>query len=138
MSEIIWSPSEELIRESNVSRLMARHGLSSYNELIAWSVADTGRFWHAVMEDLAIEWQTPYRQVIDSSAGLPWTRWFVGGKTNIATNCIDRHLPSRADETALIWEGEDKAVRSWRYRELHREVALLAAALGREGIGQGD
>lgn len=138
MNEIIWSPSEELVRKSNVARLMARHGLSSYNELIAWSTADIGRFWHAVMEDLAIEWATPYRQVVDSSGGLPWTKWFVGGKTNLATNCIDRHLPARADAAALIWEGEDKAVRSWSYRELHREVAQLAGALSREGIGRGD
>ena len=138
MSEIIWSPSETRIRESNVWRLMQRHRIPSYEALIAWSTADIGRFWEAVMKDLDIQWETPYRQVFDSSEGLPWTRWFVGGKTNIVTNCIDRHLPARADEIALLWEGEDKTTRSWSYRQLDREVSLLASALHKEGIGQGD
>jgi acetyl-CoA synthetase len=138
MSEIIWSPSETLIRESNVRRLMQRHQIPSYETLIAWSTADIGRFWDAVMKDLGIQWETPYHEVFDSSEGLPWTRWFIGGKTNIATNCIDRHLPARADEIALIWEGEDKTTRHWSYRQLHREISLLAGALHREGIRQGD
>lgn len=138
MNEIIWSPSEKLIRESNVSRLMARHRISSYEALIAWSTADIGRFWNAVMEDLAIQWATPYRQVFDASAGLPWTKWFVGGKTNLVTNCIDRHLPVRGDEIALIWEGEDKTTRRWTYRQLHREASLLAGALRREGVREGE
>ena len=138
MSEIIWTPSEETIRTSNVRRLMQRHRISSYEALIAWSIADIGRFWDAVMIDLDIQWQTPYRQVFDSSGGLPWTQWFVGGKTNIVTNCIDRHLAARSDEIALLWEGEDKVARSWSYRQLHKEVSLLAGALQREGIVQGD
>jgi acetyl-CoA synthetase len=138
MNDILWSPSEQSVRGSNIWRLMERHRLRSYEALIAWSTADIGRFWDAVMNDLAIEWETPYRQVFDSSAGLPWTRWFVGGKTNIVTNCIDRHLPERGDEIALLWEGEDRTTRRWTYRQLHREVSLLAGALRSEGIGPGD
>lgn len=138
MNDILWSPSEEAIRQTNVGRLMARHGLSSYEALVAWSVSDIGRFWHAVMEDLSIRWERPYRQVYDSSAGLPWTTWFVGGRTNIVTNCIDRHLPDRSNEIALLWEGEDASVREITYGALHREICLLASALRSEGIGRGD
>ncbi|MCG3113880.1 MAG: AMP-binding protein [Candidatus Manganitrophus sp. SB1] len=138
MNDIIWTPSDEIIRQSNVWRLMQRHGLSSYEALIRWSIEDIGRFWDAVSKDLGIRWSRPYRQVYDTSAGLPWTKWFIGGQTNLVMNCIDRHLPARANEIALLWEGEDKKVRSWTYDQLSREVSRLADALRREGIGPGD
>ncbi|MFQ5780073.1 MAG: AMP-binding protein, partial [Nitrospiria bacterium] len=138
MDNIIWSPPETLILQSNIQRLMQRYRISSYEELIAWSVADIDRFWNAVMKDLAVEWESPYKAVFDSTEGLPWTRWFIGGRTNIVTNCIDRHLPARSNETALIWEGEDKTVRTITFLELHREVCRLAGALQKEGIGPGD
>ncbi len=138
MNEAIWTPSDEMIRQSNVWRLMQRQGLSSYEALIRWSVEDIGRFWDAVSKDLEIRWSHPYHQVYDTSAGLPWTKWFIGGQTNLVMNCIDRHLPARANEIALLWEGEDKKVRSWTYDQLSREVSRLADALRREGIGPGD
>ncbi|HLG21246.1 MAG TPA: AMP-binding protein [Candidatus Manganitrophaceae bacterium] len=138
MKDIIWSPSEEMIAQSNVRRFMRKHRLSSYEALIAWSVADIGRFWDAVMKDLAIEWETPYQRVYDSSAGAPWTRWFVGGTTNIAANCVDRHVRTHPNAAALIWEGEDRSTRTLTYAELDREIRRLAGALQREGIGPGE
>src|SRR3989338_1658502 len=125
MKDIIWSPSEEMIAQSNVRRFMRKHRLSSYDALIAWSVADIGRFWDAVMKDLAIEWETPYHRVYDSSAGVPWTRWFVGGTTNITANCVDRHVRTHPNAAALIWEGEDRSTRTLTYAELDREIRRL-------------
>ncbi|MFQ5580463.1 MAG: AMP-binding protein [Nitrospiria bacterium] len=138
MDSIIWHPSEKLIKKSNIHRLMQRYQLASYEELITWSISDIGRFWNAVMIDLDIQWETPYQAVLDTSNGLPWTRWFIGGRTNIVTNCLDRHIPSRSNETALIWEGEDQTIRRTSYQELSLEVCRLAGALKKEGIRQGD
>ncbi|MBI3803380.1 MAG: AMP-binding protein [Nitrospirae bacterium] len=138
MSEIIWSPSKAMIRQSNVWRLMQRHHLADPEALRRWSIEDIGRFWGAVSDDLNMVWSRPYRQVYDSSDGFPWSRWFIDGRTNLVTNCIDRHLPARADEIALVWEGENGEVRRWSYDRLQREVSRLADALRREGIGLGD
>jgi acetyl-CoA synthetase len=138
MDTIIWSPSERLIKNSNIYRLMQRHRIASPAELLSWSISDISCFWHAVMIDLDIQWDTPYQAVLDSTGGKPWTKWFIGGRTNIVTNCLDRHITSRADATALIWEGEDQAVRTATYLELNREVCQLADALQKEEIGKGD
>jgi len=138
MDNILWSPSETLIKKSNIYRLMQRHHIASYTDLITWSISDMGRFWDAVMLDLDIQWETPYQAVLDASEGKPWTKWFIGGRTNIVMNCLDRHLPSRANETALIWESEDHRIRTVTYLELNREVCLLADVLKKEGIKKGD
>ncbi len=138
MGNVVWSPSKTLIKKSNIYRLMQRHQIDSYAELITWSISDISRFWNAVMVDLDIQWDTPYEDVLDSSDGKPWTKWFIGGRTNIVTNCLDRHIPSRSNETALIWEGEDQDIRTATYLELNQEVCRLADALQKEGIMKGD
>ncbi len=138
MREILWRPGEALIRSSNIWRFMQRHGIGTYDELIARSTADIEWFWDAAMEDLGISWYEPYQKVLDTTAGIPWARWFIGGKTNIVYNCLDRHIPSRSQETALRWEGEDGAIRSATYGELHREVGRLANGLKALGLQKGD
>jgi len=138
MNDLIWHPTEELIRSSNIRRFMQRHGINTYEELIARSTDDIEWFWDAALQDLGISWYQPYHKILDTTAGIPWARWFVGGKTNIVYNCLDRHLPSRSEKTALIWEGEDGAVRKMSYGELDREVGRLANALKDLGLRKGD
>lgn len=138
MKEIVWQPTEDLIRSSNIGRFMQRHGLKTYEELITRSTAEIEWFWNAALKDLGISWYRPYEKVLDSSAGIPWTRWFIGGKTNIVYNCLDRHLPSFSQKTAIIWEGEDGSVRRMSYGELHREVCRMANALKGLGLSRGD
>ncbi len=138
MENVVWSPTEQDIKHSNVWRLMQRYGLSSYEELIDWSITDIEVFWDAVMCDLKLEWERPYQKVLDLSAGVPWAKWFVGGLTNIVTNCIDRHLPERRHEVALIWESESGFSRTISYGALNIEISRLAAALRREGVKKGD
>ena len=87
------------------------------------------------MKFLGIDFPTPYRQVLDVSDGIPWARWFVGGKTNFAHLAVDRHPP---DRTAIVWEGEDGEVRTWTYGELRAQADGLAALLAERGIGEGD
>jgi acetyl-CoA synthetase len=138
MKDLIWHPTEELIRSSNIWRFMKRHILKTYEELISRSTDDIEWFWDAALKDLGIAWYQPYNKVLDTTAGIPWARWFVGGKTNIVYNCLDRHLPALSNKTALIWEGEDGAIREMSYGELDREVGRLANGLKDLGLQKGD
>ncbi|MEE9275212.1 MAG: AMP-binding protein, partial [bacterium] len=97
------------------------------------------RFWGALLEDMGVEWQKPYDEILDDSGGLPWAKWFVGGELNIVHNCIDRHLDGPArDRTALIWEGDGGEVRRFTYAELSAEVSRLAGAMRAMGMKPGD
>ena len=91
------------------------------------------------MRDLGLRFTHPYARVRDVSRGLPWPRWFEGGRLNFADNCVDRHLDAgRGEQPALIWEGDDGRSRTLTYRDLAREVNQLANALKRLGVGEGD
>jgi acetyl-CoA synthetase len=138
MSDIAWQPSDDLIERANVTRFMRVHGISTYEELVRRSQDDIEWFWNAVVEDLGIEFPTPYEQVLDTSKGIPWARWFVGGKTNLAHTCVDRWAETTPDAVAVIWEGEDGSVRRVSYRELREMADRLANGLRSLGIGEGD
>nr|MBA2312395.1 AMP-binding protein [Actinomycetota bacterium] len=95
-------------------------------------------FWNEAVEDLGLEFTIPYERVLDDSRGPQWPRWFPGGKVNLSANCIDRHLATRGDQAALLWEGEDGDVRTLSYAELSAEVNRVANGLLELGIGPGD
>jgi acetyl-CoA synthetase len=134
MSDIIWRPTPEMLADANIARLMRRHGIADYPELIRRSTEDTSWFWEAALADLGVVWDRAYDQIQDDSRGFAWTRWFVGGRLNIATNVL-RH---RGAAPALIWEGDDGTTRSWSRDELRAEVGRVASALRGFGIGVGD
>jgi acetyl-CoA synthetase len=139
MAEVAWRPSPEYIENANVTRFMRRHGIDSIDEFRRRSVEDMEWFWDALVEDMGIEFTTPYERVLDSSGGIAWSKWFVGGRVNLTHNCVDRHaLGDRADRVAIISEREDGDVESLTYRELKREVDLIASGLRDLGIGKGD
>jgi acetyl-CoA synthetase len=118
---------------------MAKVGAKTPQALHAWSVADVERFWDVVLDDLGIEWYRPYDTTLDLSKGFPWARWFVGGRTNVVLNCLDRHAtgPSASRE-ALVAEAEDGTVVRMTYAELRREVGRAAACLRALGVKRGD
>ncbi|MGH2712140.1 MAG: AMP-binding protein [Actinomycetota bacterium] len=138
MSRIAWSPSVELVENANVSRFMRKHWIGSYEELVARSQDDIEWFWDAVVEDLGIEFPTPYERVLDTSKGIPWATWFVGGKTNLAHNCVDKWAESTPDAVAVVWEGEDGQVREVTYAELREMADRLANGLRSLGVGERD
>ncbi|MBV8561151.1 MAG: AMP-dependent synthetase, partial [Acidimicrobiia bacterium] len=82
MSTPVWFPTDPA--STNVGRFMAAHGIARYEDLERRSVEDPEWFWDAVVKFIGIDFPTPYRQVLDVSDGIPWARWFVGGKTNFA------------------------------------------------------
>jgi acetyl-CoA synthetase len=137
--EIVWRPTPEWIGASNLQRFMERHGLGSLPELQQRSTTDIAWFWDAMLQDLDIRFTVPYSRVVDVSRGLPWAQWCLGGRMNIASNCLDKHAGTATDgRTALRWEGEEGAVRSLTYGELRRDVNRAANGLRALGIGKGD
>ncbi len=93
-------------------------------------------FWAEQAKSL--HWFAPWNKVLDWS-NPPFSKWFVGGKTNLTYNCIDRHLSSwRRTKAAIIWEGENFEQRILTYQELHRKVCKFANALKELGLKTGD
>ena len=121
-----------------MTRLMRKHGIPTVEDLIKRSIDDIEWFWDVAAKDLNIEWFKPYEQVLDTSKGIEWARWFIGGKLNIAHNCVDRHAKGRRDNTAIIWQGEDAEVRKLSYGALCEEVNRFANGLKGLGVTKGD
>lgn len=118
------------------AELAAHSHVPDWEGLWAEADADYLGFWEARAGEL--EWQTHWRQVMDDSRA-PFYQWFVGARTNIVHNALDRHVKTwRRNKLALIWEGEPGDVRTLSYHALHREVSEIAHVLKSMGAGKGD
>ncbi|HEX5503121.1 MAG TPA: AMP-binding protein [Thermomicrobiales bacterium] len=138
-AEIAWRPSPAYLERSRLRRFMAAEGVASFEDLLARAAADPAWFWDAVVKDLDLQFYEPYDGVLDVSRGVPWATWFSGGRYNYVHNALDKHAAGpAAGKTALIWEGDDGASRSYTYRELYEETNRLAGALRDLGVGHGD
>ncbi|HEX2349735.1 MAG TPA: acetate--CoA ligase [Ktedonobacterales bacterium] len=136
---IAWRPSEEYLKRSRLLRFMQRHGISEYDALLKRASDDPSWFWDAVSDDLGLVWQRPYTEVMDTSRGPQWTKWYVDGQFNYVATALDQHASGdRAAHTALIWEGEDGEVRRFSYAELQALTNQAANALRTLGVGKGD
>jgi acetyl-CoA synthetase len=111
---------------------------AQYEKLYERSVNDPEGFW--AEHGKRVDWIRPFTKVKNTSyTGDVRIRWFEDGTLNAAYNCIDRHLAKRADQTAIIWEGDDpKDSRHITYRELHEQVCRLANVLKARGVKKGD
>ena len=138
MGEFIWKPSPETLERANVVRLMRRHGVEDYWALVHRSQEEPGWFWPAAIEDMGLEFSQPWEQVYDDSAGPEWTTWFVGGKLNVAWNCVHRWAERKPEAVAAVFAGEDGSRRETTFAELSRDVTRLAEALVRLGVEPGD
>ncbi|WP_395676599.1 AMP-binding protein, partial [Inquilinus sp.] len=109
-----------------------------YRAMYERSVQDPDGFW--AEHGKRVDWIRPFTKVKNTSyTGDVRIRWFEDGTLNAAYNCIDRHLARRADQTAIIWEGDDpKDSRHITYRELHEQVSRLANVLKARGVKKGD
>jgi len=109
-----------------------------YLEMYQASVDDPEAFWGE--QGKRIDWIKPYSQVKDVDfADNARIKWYYDGTLNASYNCLDRHLESRGDQTAIIWEGDDPAdSKTITYNELHEQVCRLANAMKNEGIQKGD
>ncbi|HEX3298663.1 MAG TPA: AMP-binding protein [Actinomycetota bacterium] len=134
----VWRPTPDQIEAANVTRLMHAHGIERFDELVARSIAEPWWFWDAIVHDLDLEFSTPYERVFDLSNGPAWATWFVGGRTNLARQCVDRWAERTPDAPAVVWEGEDGEVRAATYAELRERTDALARALITLGVRDGD
>lgn len=102
------------------------------------SVEDPEGFWEEIAREY--HWFEPWQKTLEWEFDTPSVKWFLGGKTNITYNCLDRHLNTRGNQTALIWEPNDPAAETVRltYRELYEQVCRFANVLKRTGIKKGD
>ncbi|WP_049630694.1 acetate--CoA ligase [Cellvibrio sp. pealriver] len=112
--------------------------LARYKEMYDQSINAPDTFW-AEQAKTFLTWQQPWSQVTKSDLKKGEVAWFVDGKLNVSVNCIDRHLPARAKQTAIIWEGDDPSEDQFiTYQELHDQVCRLANALRERGVKKGD
>ena len=140
MAEMLWKPSDESIRQSNMHRFMQfinskyNQKFTQYTPLYAWSVRNIPDFWASLWEFADIIHSKPYDQVVDDLGKMPGARWFSGAHLNFAENLL-RH---RDGQTALIFKGEGQSSVKITYAQLYDEVARIAKSLRAMGIKPGD
>jgi acetyl-CoA synthetase len=111
---------------------------AQYESMYRQSVEDPAGFW-AEQATRFLSWQAPWDKVLEWDFTKGHIRWFEGGKLNACYNCVDRHLDTRADQTALIWEADNPAVDARiTYGDLHERVCRIANVLKAHNIGKGD
>ena len=111
---------------------------AQYNEMYQRSIQDPEGFWGEIASEF--EWKEKWSKVLDYTfEGNVDVKWFIDGKTNLSVNCLDRHLATRGDQTAIIWEGNDPNEDSkLTYKELYEEVCKFSNALKNMGVEKGD
>jgi len=126
----LFPPSKEFASQSRFK------SLEEYQQTWDAAKADIPAFWDKFAKE-ELHWFQPYEQVLDWKC--PNAKWFVGGKTNVSYNCLDRHLGTpTANKAAILWEGEPGDQRTLTYQQLHREVCKFANALKELGVNEGD
>ncbi len=108
---------------------------AEYQRLYRRSIDDPQGFWGDTAR-AELTWTKPFTKVL--SWDLPWAKWFEDGELNLSANCLDRHLATRGDQIAILWEGEPGDQKTLTYRQLHAEVCRAANALLQLGVKTGD
>src|SRR5262245_4067513 len=116
----VFKPSSEFASRAHIA------GPEEYDSLAERAAKDPEKFWAGIASEL--HWFEKWGKVLEWD--YPFSKWFLGGKTNISYNCLDRHLStSRKNKVAILWEGEPGDVRALSYQMLHREVCRFANVL---------
>jgi acetyl-CoA synthetase len=126
----LFSPSAEFVKQANIS------GLDAYDKLCAEAEQDFTGFWGRLAREHVL-WRKPFTQVLDES-NAPFFKWFHDGELNASYNCLDLHLETQPDKTAIIFEADDGKVTMISYRQLYHKVCQLANALKAHGVQKGD
>ena len=133
MSEVLVYPVNSAIAET------AHVNDAQYQEMYQQSVSDPEGFWQ--QHGKIVDWITPFNKVKNTSfdAGNISIKWFEDGELNVSANCIDRHLATRGDQAAIIWEGDDPTQdTTLTYNQLHQQVCQFSNALKNQGVRKGD
>jgi acetyl-CoA synthetase len=133
---MIWEPPLEFIESTNIWRFMRRLGFADREAFLLFSREQPERFWDEILREMDVAWFEPYRQILDISRGPEWAQWFLGGRLNIAYNCLDRWAAT--DRIACIWEAENGATRRITFADLLKDANRVANGLQTLGLQPGD
>ncbi len=137
--QIAWQPTVEVIEKAQLTRFMKQVGVKTWDELYQFSINDVEKYSEEVLKFLDIKFDPPYEKLLDTSEGIEWSKWCVGGGLNISEMCLDRWIGTEIEnQAAIIWECEEGKVREISYKELLGDVELCAAGLRANGLGKGD
>ena len=132
MSEVIVHPVSQQWAES------AHINAQRYEQMYRQSIEEPDVFWAEQAREF-LTWSREWDNVCDADLREGRASWFGGGKLNVAVNCIDRHLPERAEQTAFIWESDEPDQHKLiSYRDLHEQVSRLGNVLRQRGVQKGD
>jgi acetyl-CoA synthetase len=112
--------------------------IEEYQQSYLESITNPESFWDSIAQNFV--WRKKWNKTLEWDFNKPEVKWFIGGKLNITENCIDRHLPQRANQTAILWESNDptEASRKITYQELHDQVCKVGNMLKANGVKKGD
>ena len=131
MSEFALHPVPESFRDAHINA-------ADYQQMYRRSIDDPEGFW-AEQAEIFLSWDKRWDSVVKADLSRGEAQWFGGGRLNVSVNCIDRHLPERADQTAFIWEGDDPSEsKHISYAQLKTAVCKLANVLRERGVKKGD
>jgi acetyl-CoA synthetase len=126
----VFKPSDEFVAQANVS------GMQAYRALCQEAAENYTGFWARLAKEM-LQWKKPFTRILDES-NAPFYKWFEDGELNVSYNCLDKHLASSGEKTAIIFEADDGKVTRINYRELHARVCQFANGLKSRGIQMGD
>jgi acetyl-CoA synthetase len=126
----VFKPSPAFVKQANIS------GMDAYKKMVAEAERDFEGFWARLARENLL-WSKPFTKTLDESKA-PFFRWFHDGELNASYNCLDKHLKTQPDKTAIIFEADDGKVTKISYKALYHEVCRFANALKAGGIKKGD
>src|ERR1035437_10898607 len=126
----VFNPAAEFVAQANLS------GMAEYQALCREAEQEYTGFWGRLARE-TLQWKRPFTRVLDES-NAPFYKWFEDGELNVSYNCLDTHLATQADKTAIIFEADDGRVTKINYRDLHARVCQFANGLKSRGIQRGD
>ncbi len=126
----VFPPSAEFVKQANIS------GMDAYRRLVAEAEKDFEGYWARLAKEHLL-WHKAFTKTLDESKA-PFFRWFYDGETNASWNCLDRHLKTQPDKTAIIFEADDGKITRISYKALYHDVCRFSNALKAKGINKGD
>lgn len=126
----VFTPSQDFVKQANVS------GMAAYNALCAEANADYEGFWAKLARELLI-WHKPFTKTLNEE-NAPFYKWFEDGELNVSANCLDRHLATIPNKTAIIFEADDGSSKHVTYKELYHQVCQFANGLKKLNLNIGD
>ena len=136
---IIWEAPESIKKKSKLTQFLKHCNISNYDDLEKKSFSDPGWLWDNVIKFSDLKFYKPYKKILDETKGAPWSKWCVGGTTNIVLNCIDRHKDKDFfKETFIYSEREDGKESSITYEEFDKQISKVGNSLKINGFKKGD